>query len=192
MLVSYSQIWQSITFNIALNFTIFYYPRPFNLKNGHFVDKRILTNDLLQTNLLDLPSPINQSQIINRYKYKSQHVTNMLRPSKLIIINWDKSKKMNSLQATVKDMRKVSDKSVSVVKGAMYYAFIPAILYFGLKTVDWAQFTPQQAWCPKDNSNYFKSSCIFYCVHSFILSFLTTPYIIGTCSFISFSDYSIN
>jgi hypothetical protein len=52
---------------------------------------------------------------------------------------------MNSLQATVKDLRKVSDKSVSVVKGAMYYAFIPAILYFGLKTVDWAQFTPQQA-----------------------------------------------
>ena len=57
---------------------------------------------------------------------------------------------MNSLQATVKDFRKVTDKSVNVVKGAMYYAFIPAILYFGLKTVDWAQFSPQQAWSYKN------------------------------------------
>jgi hypothetical protein len=52
---------------------------------------------------------------------------------------------MNSLQATVKDFKKVAGKSVNLVKGAMYYAFIPTILYFGFKTVDWAQFSPQQA-----------------------------------------------
>ena len=77
---------------------------------------------------------------------------------------------MNSLQATVKDFRKVTDKSVNVVKGAMYYAFIPAILYFGLKTVDWAQFSPQQAWSYKNcktNSNDFY---LLYFLRTFFIS----------------------
>jgi ABC-type arginine transport system permease subunit len=52
---------------------------------------------------------------------------------------------MKSLQTTVKDVMKITDKSVNVVKGAMYYAFIPAILYLGIKTVDWNQFSPQNA-----------------------------------------------
>ena len=50
---------------------------------------------------------------------------------------------MNSLQTTIKDVKKLTDKSSNVVKGAMYYGFIPAILYFGLRTVDWNQFSQQ-------------------------------------------------
>lgn len=53
---------------------------------------------------------------------------------------------MNSFQSTVKDIKKLSNKSVNVVKGAMYYAFIPAILYFGVKTVDFNQFTQPNVW----------------------------------------------
>lgn len=44
---------------------------------------------------------------------------------------------MNSLQSTVKDIRIISNKSVNALKGAMYYAFIPVIVYLGIKTVTW-------------------------------------------------------
>jgi hypothetical protein len=50
---------------------------------------------------------------------------------------------MNPLKSTIKDISKISDKSSKAVKGAIYYAFIPLVLYLGLKTVDWKQLTQQ-------------------------------------------------
>ncbi len=44
---------------------------------------------------------------------------------------------MNSLQTTLKDIEKLSNKSVNVVKVAMYYAFIPTIVYLGARTINW-------------------------------------------------------
>jgi hypothetical protein len=49
------------------------------------------------------------------------------------------------MKATIRDLSKMSSKSVNVVKTFLYYGFIPSIVYMGAKTIQWEQFLgPQQ------------------------------------------------
>ncbi len=134
---------------------------------------------------LDLPLPINQSQIVYWYKYKSRHFADMLRPSKLIIIIWDKSKKNELIAGNSKrhekSFRQVNERG----KRRHVLRLHPSNSLLRIEDRRLGTFHSPASMMPKDISNHLKSSCIFYCVHSFILSFLTTPYILGTCSFIS-------
>lgn len=49
-----------------------------------------------------------------------------------------------NMQKTVQDIKKLSNQGQKVFKGFFYYAYIPAIIILGLKTVDWANFTNPQ------------------------------------------------
>jgi hypothetical protein len=49
------------------------------------------------------------------------------------------------MQKTVQDLKKLTSKAINLGKGFLYYAYIPVVVYLGIKTVNWEQFTnPQQ------------------------------------------------
>ncbi len=48
------------------------------------------------------------------------------------------------MQRTLQDIKKLSNNSQHVMKMFFYYGYIPLIVYFGIKTVDWSQFSNPQ------------------------------------------------
>lgn len=41
------------------------------------------------------------------------------------------------MQKTIRDIQKIGSKAQNALKFAMYYIYIPAIVYMGIKTVNW-------------------------------------------------------
>lgn len=48
------------------------------------------------------------------------------------------------MQKTIKDFQRLGSKGQNGLKFALYWGYIPLMLYFGIKTVNWENFTSQQ------------------------------------------------
>ena len=48
------------------------------------------------------------------------------------------------MQKTVQDIKKLSNQGQKTLKGFLYYAYIPVIVYLGIRTVDWQSFSNPQ------------------------------------------------
>jgi len=48
------------------------------------------------------------------------------------------------MQKTVQDIKKMANQGQKLFKGFFYYAYIPAIIILGVKTVSWEQFSNPQ------------------------------------------------
>lgn len=68
------------------------------------------------------------------------------------------------MQKTVQDIKKISSQGQKLFKGFFYYAYIPAIVILGLKTVDWQNFSNPQPpmWSNKASNKARDLFVLFY------------------------------
>lgn len=48
------------------------------------------------------------------------------------------------MNRTINDLKKLNNQGQKVFKSFFYYGYIPVILFLGIKTVDWQQFSNPQ------------------------------------------------